>query len=241
MLVRQKKNLRLGTGELSDSLAVDQETNYSKKILSIFEKFPSVVFEFKTKSAMVKNIVNVSQVLKNIVISWSLNPEEIISVEEPGAPTLAKRLQALNSVQSRGYKIGIHLDPIIFVKNWKGYYTHLIQNLANIIEPEQVAWISLGSLRFPSSLREYILKHKNSRLFSGELVRGYDEKYRYLKSLRLELFRYTVNKIRTLISKDIPLYLCMEDKETWEEIFPEIKPKSEDINKMLYLSVFGNK
>lgn len=241
ILVKKRKHLRLGTGELSDSLAVDQKTNYSKKILSIFEKFPSVVFEFKTKSAKVKNIVDVSRVLKNIVISWSLNPEEIITVEEPGTPALAKRLQALNKVQSRGYKIGIHLDPIIFVKNWKGYYTRLIQNLAKVIKPEQIAWISLGSLRFPSSLREYILQHKNSRLFSGELIRGYDEKYRYIKSLRLDLFQYVVKKIRILISETIPLYLCMEDTETWEEIFPEIKPDTEKINKMLYLSVFGNK
>jgi len=232
--------LRIGTGELSDSLAGDQTTNYSGKILNIFKEFPSVVFEFKTKSINIKNIVNLSQVLKNIVISWSLNPEEIISVEETRTPSLSRRLQALKSVQLKGYKIGLHLDPIIFIKGWKAYYTRLIQALAKIVMPERIAWLSLGALRFPYSLRNHIFKHKNSLLFSGELIRGYDGKYRYLKSLRLELFQYTVKKIRTLISSEIPLYLCMEDKETWEEIFPEIKADSEGINKMLYLSVFRN-
>ena len=98
-------------------MACDHETNYSREIISIFKEYPSVVFEFKTKSANIKNIVNVSQVLKNIVVSWSLNPEAIVAVEEPGTPTLAKRLKALDRVQSIGYKIGIHLDPIIEIEN----------------------------------------------------------------------------------------------------------------------------
>ena len=47
---RTQRYLRIGTGELTDSLALDPQTNFSQKILSIFEKFPGIVFEFKTKS-----------------------------------------------------------------------------------------------------------------------------------------------------------------------------------------------
>jgi hypothetical protein len=52
------------------------------------------------------------------------------------------------------------------------------------------------------------------------------------------MFKYISEKIRTLISAHIPLYLCMEDKEAWEEVFPRVKPDTNEINKQLYLSVF---
>lgn len=238
---QDRRYLRIGTGELSDSLAYDHETGYSGKIMSLFERFPDVVFEFKTKSTRIKHIMTVKTVLDNIVISWSLNPGKIAAREEKGAPCLQYRLRAMKQVQEKGYKIGIHLDPLVWVKNWKILYSGLIKQVADFVNPARVAWISLGALRFPYSLREHIFKHKQSRLFEGELIRGYDDKYRYFKPLRLELFKYMAGEIRTLISGSIPLYLCMEEEEAWEEIFPELRPDSDEINKRLYLSVLGNK
>ncbi len=44
---KTEKYLRIGTGELSDSLAYDKETNYSTKILKIFSEYPDILFEFK--------------------------------------------------------------------------------------------------------------------------------------------------------------------------------------------------
>jgi spore photoproduct lyase len=238
-LSQSKKYLRIGTGELSDSLAFDHETGYSKKVLALFEGFPEVLFEFKTKSTRIKNLLAVTTVLKNIVISWSLNPETIAAREERGAPGTRDRLGAMKQVQGKGYKIGIHLDPLVWTWDWKILYSGLIKELADFLDPGRVAWISLGALRFPYSLRENIFKHRQSRLFEGELIRGYDDKYRYFKPLRLELFKTLAGQIRLLLSRDIPLYLCMEEEEAWQEVFPEIKPDSDEINKRLYLSALG--
>lgn len=234
----RNEQVRIGTGELSDSLAYDHRTGYSLKIISLFEMFSQVVFEFKTKSNQIGNLLRVKNVLSNLVVSWSLNPGQIARREETRAPSLKNRLRAMNQVQKRGYKIGIHLDPIIFVDDWQALYTGLISQIVSVVDPARIVWISLGALRFPYSLREHIFKNKKSRLFEGELVKGYDNKYRYFKPLRLEMFKYISEKIRTLISAHIPLYLCMEDKEAWEEVFPRIKPDTNEINKQLYLSVF---
>ena len=234
-----KKHLRIGTGELADSLALDSEAHYSIKILMVFERFPDIVFEFKTKSANIKNVLEYKTVPKNIVISWSLNPEIIIKKEEHYTPDLATRLKAIGEIQSRGYKMGIHFDPIIIFKNWKSHYKGLIKEISRIIDPSKVVWWSLGALRFPYVLREHIFKYKNSILFEGELVKGYDGKYRYFKPLRSELFAFIKQQIRSLISESIPLYLCMEDREMWEEVLPEIEPREADINLYLYSQVFG--
>jgi spore photoproduct lyase len=233
-----QKYLRIGTGELSDSLALDPQTHYSHKILSIFEKFPHIVFEFKTKSTHVEDLLNYEKKLKNIVVSWSLNPQEVIEREELLTPDLFSRLKAIEKAQNHGYKIGIHFDPIVIFDRWQTAYLDLIKEISKIIDPPRIAWWSLGALRFPYSLREHIFKYRDSRLFEGELIKGHDGKYRYFKPLRLELFRYMKQKILEHISKDVPLYLCMEDKEVWEEVFPEIPPNEEAVNKYLYESAF---
>lgn len=231
-----QKYLRIGTGELTDSLALDPQTNYSRKILKVFEKFPSIIFEFKTKSANIENLLGSERILKNIVVSWSLNPQEIIDREESSAPDLAVRLRAMQQVQKKGYKIGIHFDPIIFCKNWQTSYEDLVKKISGIVHPGNIAWWSLGALRFPYSMREHIFKHKHSLLFEGELIRGYDDKYRYFKPLRMELFRFVQQKIYSYISQEVPLYLCMEDEEAWQELFPRIEPSEEEVNRYLYQS-----
>lgn len=232
---RSHDYLRIGTGELTDSLAFDLQSCYAKRILAIFEKFPAVIFEFKTKSANIQNLLKYEKVLKNIVVSWSLNPQVVIEREEKCAPGLAQRLRALEQVQEKGYKIGIHFDPIIFFKDWQAHYDELVKQIARIINPAGIAWWSLGALRFPYSLREHIFKHKDSLLFAGELIVGFDDKYRYFKPLRMELFHFVRQKIYSYISQEVPLYLCMEDEEVWQEILPRLAPDEEAVNRYLYM------
>jgi spore photoproduct lyase len=231
-----RKYLRIGTGELTDSLALDPQTDYSQKIITIFEKFPAVIFEFKTKSVNIENLLKYKKIPKNIVISWSLNPQEIVAGEELSTPNLTSRLSAIKQVQEKGYKIGIHFDPIIYCENWKTYYEELVKEVSKVVEPGRIAWWSLGALRFPYSLREHIFKHEDSILFTGELIKGYDDKYRYFKPIRMELFHFVKQKIYSYISRDVPLYLCMEDEESWRELFPKIEPAEEALNRYLYES-----
>ena len=231
--VKNLKNLRISTGELSDSLAYEDENKYSEKIIELLSDFPEIVFEFKTKSANVENLVK-KEALKNIVVSWSMNPQQIIDLEEHNTASLKERLKAMKRVQEAGYKIGIHFDPIIITENWKDLYRGLIDEISEIIDPDRIAWWSLGALRFPEELKEHIFKYKVSELFTGELIRGYDSKYRYFKPLRRELFSFVRDEIYKKVSPDAPLYLCMEDNEMWHDIFPDLDPEPEVINKYLY-------
>jgi spore photoproduct lyase len=233
---KTEKYLRIGTGELSDSLAYDTETNYSKQILDIFNKYPDIIFEFKTKSANISNLLKYGNKNNNIVVAWSLNPQSIIDAEEHYTVSLKQRLEALKLVQDQGFMVALHFDPIIFFKAWKDEYRGLIKEISKYLIPSKVAWWSIGALRFPTSLKNHIFKHKNSILFEGELIKGYDGKYRYFKPLRTEMFLYIRQEIEKIISKELPLYLCMEDEEVWNEVIPKIKAEQFEINKYLYES-----
>ena len=228
------QEVRIGSGELSDSLAYENMYPTAARVLELFRNFPETVFEFKTKATFVQPLLAVKEIPKNIVISWSLNPPPLIRGEELLTPTLTRRLQALTAVQDKGYKIGIHFDPLILFPNWKKHYHGLIRRLIKVIQPERVAWWSLGALRFPPALKKNIFRHPNSQLFWGELIQGQDGKYRYFKPLRLELFRFVRDEIKKQLTREIPLYLCMEDTATWQEIFPEIPAAEKAINHYLY-------
>jgi spore photoproduct lyase len=228
------KEVRIGSGELSDSLAYEIVRPNAARVLELFRKFPDTIFEFKTKATHMQTLLAMKEIPRNIVVSWSLNPPLLIRGEERLTPALGKRLRALAAVQDKGYKIGVHFDPLILFPDWKTHYRGLIRRLATVVRPERVAWWSLGALRFPPELKRHVFKHRRSQLFWGELIQGPDGKYRYFKPLRLELFHFVRQEIKKQLGHEVPLYLCMEDSEAWREIFPEIPASEEAVNHYLY-------
>ncbi|MBN1197230.1 MAG: hypothetical protein JXA62_07470 [Candidatus Aminicenantes bacterium] len=231
---RDQAYMRLGTGELADSLAFDPRTGQSLHILQLFKDFPGMVFEFKTKSTAVDHLLNVSTVPRNVVVSWSLNPDPLCRREEHGAPELSARLNAMAAVAERGYRVGIHFDPMIAVPAWKAWYPALVDEILDRIPENRLAWWSLGTLRFPPSLREIILSRSGSCLFSGELIRGYDGKYRYFRPLRRQMYRTVLDGIRRRVSDAVPVYLCMEDHRMWADVFPGETVTEAGINEALH-------
>jgi hypothetical protein len=94
------------------------------------------------------------------------------------------------------------------------------------------AWISLGCLRFPPALRQLIFtRFPHSRLGSEEMVRGPDGKWRYFKSLRVEMY----GRLRDWLAEVLPgvqIYLCMESPRVWREVFG-YAPEGEELASLL--------
>lgn len=213
-LKKINRPIRIGTGEFCDSLALDHITGYSNKLIDFFSKRP-VLFELKTKSSNIENILK-SKPSKNIIISWSLNPQKIIDSQEYATASLKERLQSARKIQKKGFKLAFHFDPIIYFDNWQKEYRSLIETLYSSLNPP-FAWISLGTLRFARKLKSLMeQRFPESDLAYGELFIGEDKKLRYPEFLRIHLYKNMVEWIRKF-DKKTPLYLCMESKHAWEE------------------------
>ena len=207
-----KKPIRIGTGEFCDSLALDEITEYSTKLVPYF-KDKNVIFELKTKSNKISNLLNITP-SKNIVISWSLNPGLLIEQEEVATASLKERLMAAKAIQQKGYNVALHFDPIIYSEKWKELYEQTIESLYSYLTPP-FSWISLGTLRSHRSLKAINeLRFPKSNIFYGELFISEDKKLRYPSFLRREIYKNMVEWIR-LHDEHSPVYLCMENKETW--------------------------
>jgi len=223
--------LRLGTGELSDSLALDPVFPISPILIPFFAQRNHAVLELKTKSAEVDHLFHLDH-RKRTIISWSLNPPQMIGGEEMGTASLEKRIGAAQKCQERGYPLGFHFDPIIFYQEWEKGYQETIVSLFKKIDSKGIVWISLGGFRYPPQLKA-IAKERfpDTKIFLGELFPGRDGKFRYLKEIRIGMYEKMVGWLRD-VNPNLFIYLCMESKEVWERVFGWAPENSHHLNQL---------
>ena len=225
---------RIGTGELTDSLALDTVIPYSQQLIPFFNQRENAVLELKTKSNHVESLLSQNST-NNVIVSWSLNPQTVIDREEKGTPSLEQRLEAARLCANKGYKIGIHLDPIIIFPGWEKAYHELVKNIFTVLSPSQIEWVSLGSFRYRRPLKQIIKeRHKNTRLFTGEHTASKDGKYRYLRPLRNEVYENLRDLLRN-VSADLNIYMCMETREIWEGVTGEMPRSNKTLDKFFDL------
>ncbi len=209
---------RIGTGELADSLSTDHLTAYSKELVTFFADKRNAIIELKTKSIQIDNFVHEAHGGRTVV-SWSLNTSSVISKDESGAPMLDQRLEAAKECQEAGFKIGFHFDPMIFYDGWEVEYEYVVDRVFKCIHPRNIIWISLGALRYPPSLDAIIReRHPESEIVYGELIPGLDGKYRYFKSIRIQMFKQMYRWIKKH-DEHVFVYLCMSSSEEWQKSF----------------------
>jgi len=209
---------RLGTGELSDSLALESIFPFSQFLIPFFAERPNGILELKTKSANVNPLLHLDHREKTVV-SWSLNPPNMIEREEIRTAPLVERIDAAKKCQEKGYPLGFHFDPIIYYEGWEKEYKETILQLFKQIDPRRVIWVSLGGFRYPPQLKNIAEERfPTTKIFLGELFPGRDGKFRYFKEIRLEMYRKMVEWLKE-VDSNLFVYLCMESKEVWERVF----------------------
>jgi spore photoproduct lyase len=212
------KLFRIGTWELGDSLALEKETGQAHKLILEFSRLSNAVLELKTKSDCVDSILSLDHRGKSVV-SWSLNTSRVIKTEEHGTASLKERLEAMHKAVRAGYLIGMHFDPMIYYAQWERDYEDLIRQVFETVPPERVAWISIGSLRFNPEMKKKIENNfPENRLTCAEMVLGDDNKVRYIKPLRVQMFKLFFHALRQNGAKDILIYLCMERWDVWDKV-----------------------
>lgn len=221
---------RFGTGELGDSLILDNIIGFAAEAVPFFASQSNAILELKTKSAEIEHLLALDHGGKT-VISWSLNPQQVIEQEEHGAAALDARLEAACRCSDAGYPVGFHFDPLIYYPGWEEDYQSVVDLLFAKIDPAQVLWVSLGGLRFPPVLKPIAQgRFPKSRIFTGELIPGEDGKLRYMKPLRIKLYQRMVEWLRAY-DKGLFIYLCMEREDVWQEVFGNTPGSTEGLSK----------
>ena len=209
---------RIGTWELGDSLALEPITGGAGQLIDKLRDLPNVLLELKTKSDNVDQLLNLDHGGR-VVVSWSLNPQKVIEADELKTATLSQRLTAMAKVSEAGYLVAAHFDPMIIYDDCTEEYEELAEKLFVAVPPERVAWISMGSLRFNPEMKGQIEKNfPKSKITKAEMVRGPDGKVRYVKPIRVALYKRMYKALRDAGGKEPFIYLCMERADVWEKV-----------------------
>ena len=137
---------RIGTGEFTDSLALDSLTHLSPKLVEYMAGRANAVLELKSKSVNIENLQGLDHGGRTLV-AWSLNSPPIMAREEIRTATLEERLAAAAQCARWGYQLAFHFDPIILHAGWEEGYRYTIDRLFQVVPADSIAWISLGALR----------------------------------------------------------------------------------------------
>lgn len=152
-----------------DSLALDPITHFVNDCLNHFEHLPNAWLELRTKSTQIRPLLN-RPALQNVVAAYSLSPEAIVKAEEHGTPSLEKRLNALSSLQARGWKIGLRFDPLLYSDNFEELYADFFKQVFAAIDMPLVHSVSLGVFRLPKQFhRKLVRMYPEAKLLAAPL------------------------------------------------------------------------
>ncbi|HHH37876.1 MAG TPA: hypothetical protein ENK77_04605, partial [Epsilonproteobacteria bacterium] len=156
----------IGTGQSSDSLMWGNRFGVLDHLVEFARKHPNVMLEFKTKSDNVSYFLEHTNLPKNLLFTWSLNPQIVIDHEEHLTASLDERLTAAKKLEEKGHLVGFHFHPMIHIENWQEAYGEVFEKLVNMFDPKNVSLVSLGTLTFIKP----VMKQIRAREFKTKIL-----------------------------------------------------------------------
>jgi len=153
-----------------DSLALEPVTGFAQQFLPFFATLPNAWLELRTKSTQIRTLLN-REPDPRCIVAFSLSPDDIAQTTEHKAPSLNRRLEAIDKLQQRGWKIGLRFDPIIYQSTYQQDYSHFFQQVFSRIQLTSLHSVSLGVFRLPEKYFKKIYNlYPEEKIFAAPLT-----------------------------------------------------------------------
>ncbi|GCD78290.1 deoxyribodipyrimidine photo-lyase [Thermaurantimonas aggregans] len=179
----------------TDLPAVEHLYPYCDEWIRYAETNPLITIEIRTKSSITSFFANKNPV-NNVVLSWSVNPEDIARRFEPLTPSPAVRIKAASQAHEMGWPVMLCIDPIVYTRDFNAVYSTFISNLRKYFDPIRLYGISIGTMRMNT---DYLTNIRNQRPDSQLLWYPFERKNGhafYPKEVRQELVETVTNALK---------------------------------------------
>jgi spore photoproduct lyase len=198
-------------GKLQDGLALDPLTGYARTLIPFFAAHRFARLTLLTKSADVSNLLDLDH-RGHAMLSWTVNPPEIVAAFEKNTLPLEDRLAAMTQCARAGYPVRAVVMPIIPLADWQTVYR---QFLTDLLRRVPLSRITLGSIcSYTHALRLTELKLGKSNPISASLspseAASPDGRLRFPPGVREEIYRALIETIRD-VAPGLDVSLCLED------------------------------
>jgi spore photoproduct lyase len=213
--IEYKNKIWFYSSDYSDILWMDNISGFIWEFVEFFEKqIPlltreglgvGAMMEIRTKSGNIKPILDLWFVPKNTEFAFSLNPQELIDKYEHWTSNLDDRINAINILLDKGYKVWLRFLPLLPVKNYEEIYTKFVEDIKNRIEMKKISSTFVSGLLYTKWDYNNMLK-KYPKL--DILYRLQEEKSWFIRENReMRNFFYTLFE-----SLDKKCFICLDEK-----------------------------
>lgn len=158
--ISRKEPIYLAASYDTDLIAFHNIIPYLDYFYDFFKSHPNLFIEIRTKSANTAFYKN-HKPLDNLIIAFTLAPEEVIQKYENHTPSLKARIHAVKTAITQGYKVRICLDPVFISEEIDKYYEPFYNYVFNEIDSDKILDVGYGFFRMSKDFFKRIEKHRN--------------------------------------------------------------------------------
>ncbi|MEW6200617.1 MAG: spore photoproduct lyase family protein [bacterium] len=207
-------------GKLQDGLALDCLTTYTTVFIPFFARHKYARQVILTKSDQIDRLLPLEHGGHSI-LSWSVNPPDVIERFEENTPSMGARLAAMRKCADAGYPIRAVLMPVIPVAGFEDIYASFIQTLLGTVELKRLTIGGICMYRNARSLMERRCGEKN--VISCAMEEGQsrsDGRYRYPSDLRARFYTHIICQAKAC-QPHLEVSLCLEETQVWKSVGSE--------------------
>jgi len=164
------------------------------------------------------------------IVAFSISARTQSTQIEKGAADTDKRIEALRKCRQAGYIPRVRFSPIFPVKGWREENREMIRSLLKRVTPDVITLCMFGWMDLYKAKRcldMSLLDPKMVEAMEGAAVEMRGKKFGPLPhEARAEIYRFFVEQIRA-VRRDVPISLCLESYEMWQEFGPVLGMKPE--------------
>lgn len=152
----------------SDIQGLDILSGFNQSFIPFMEQFDNVLMETRTKSANIQSFLESNKGLppKNTEIAFSLNPQDIIQKYEKNTAPLWARIQSINTLLKKGYKVWLRFLPLLPVPNYEKIYIDFLKEIKSQIPMQKINSLFIASLIYNAGdFKQIQKKNPNSDLW----------------------------------------------------------------------------
>ena len=132
----------------------------------------------------------------------------------------------VESVADKNIRVSFHFHPMIYYAGWEKDYPALAIRVQENFSPEEVLFISFGSVTFIKPVLKAIRERGwKTKIHQMPFVKDPKGKLTYRDPVKIEMFRTMVESFFPWHEK-VFFYLCMEKAAIWRETFDFAYPNN---------------
>ena len=184
----------------TDLLAMENIMPLTRSWIEYARTKKDLLIEIRTKSALFPAIKDLD-VVKNVILSWTLSPQIICDRYENTAPPLKSRIRAVKQAIDYGWSVRLCFDPVLLVDNWYEVYTEFFNQLFLEINKDQLIDVTLGVFRMN---KDYYKRIRKRDTRSDLYYRDYSVEGNTVAVNKKERVD-ALHKLRTHLNKFLPI------------------------------------